>query len=502
MTKNMPWLMCGVMMWAAGMLEAAVVPASLFSHHAVLQRDVPVPVWGTATPGETVVVSFAGQTKETVADGAGRWLVRLDPLSASAEPRVLRIGTNEFENVLVGEVWLCSGQSNMQWLLPNTTGSASAIAGAADDHLRIFTVPRREADVPQADVNAKWNVSSPRAARNFSAVAYYFGRELREALGVPVGLVVSAVGGTPARAWTPMRVMERDPVLQTILEQHEEAVRAYSPEAAQADHARAMEEWSKKAAEAKAARRKAPPAPILNEGPRKSNQRPACLYNGMIHPLKPYAVRGVIWYQGESDWRRPEEYVNLLPAMIDSWREDFEAPGLPFLQTELAPFEELTPLIREAQARIARTHPGTYLAGTADLGEKRDIHPPRKAEVGQRLARIARARVYGESIAYSGPVFSGMTVTNGKAILRFEHAEGGLVARDGRLTNFTGTAVGQTNVVPLQAVIEGTTVVVSSDTIKEIGAVRYGWSGWYHGDLFNAAGLPAFSFRTDAPATR
>jgi sialate O-acetylesterase len=471
----------------------------LFTDHCVLQRDLAVPVWGTAAPGEDVVVTFGRQTRKAKADADGRWMVRLDKMSASDEPRVLKAGDAQASDVLVGEVWLCSGQSNMQWPLHQTSNATSAIASAADESLRLFQVPRVASDTPVDAVAANWDVASPGSVSNFSAVAYYFGRDLRRALKVPVGLVLSAWGGTPAEAWTPRPLLESHPALRSIIENYEKSEGEFDAEKARVKFKKDLASWSNRVEVAKASGQPPPGRPRLEPKPSTTPKRPACLYNGLIHPLVPYAMRGAIWYQGESNNGRALEYETLLPVMIDAWRKDFGVRPFPFIQVQIAPYQGMSPAIREAQLRIARKHPDTYMAVTADVGEEKDVHPRNKEPVGVRLARIALARVYGRRMEDSGPVFAGMTVAGGKAVLRFDHAVGGLVARDGKLVNFTVAPAGSTNFVPAQARMEGSKVVVEGEGIAAPGAVRYCWTNWFQGDLFNGAGLPASPFRTDEP---
>ena len=471
----------------------------LFTDHCVLQRGMAVPVWGTAAPGEEVVVTFGRQAKKTKAADDGRWLVRLDKLSASDEPRTLAAGGARATDVLVGEVWLCSGQSNMQWPLCNTSNSAAALAAADDPGLRLFYVPRVAADEPVLAVGTNWQVAAPASASNFSAVAYYFGRDLRAALKVPVGLVQSAWGGTPAEAWTPRGVLESNSALKAIVTQYETSERVYDEAKAREKLARELATWSNAVAKAKADGAPAPRKPMLEPRPSTTPRRPACLYNGLIRPLVPFAMRGAIWYQGEANSGRAEEYTTLLPAMIDAWRADFGVRPFPFLQVQIAPQVHMVPEIREAQWRIARAHPDTYVAVTADVGEEENIHPRDKEPVGARLARIARAKVYGERLECSGPTLAKSRVQGAEVVLDFDHAKGGLVSRAERPSLFTLAPAGSTNFVPAEARIEGPRIRVSAAGIEHPGAVRYAWRNWFQGELFNRDGLPAPPFRTDEP---
>ncbi len=331
-----------------------------------------MPVWGTATDGETVTVKFQGQEVSGKAEG-GKWKVELEPLKASSEPATLTIScgdqTVEIKNVLVGEVWLCSGQSNMQWTLGNSYESEKELASdaAKDPLLRLFTVPRQPADEPQENVDASWQKASPEELKDFSAVAYYFGRDLRKALDVPIGLISTNVGGTPAESWTSREALVATPGLESLVD-------------------------------------------MKNE--RSATHSSSGLYNAMIAPLVPYAVKGAIWYQGESNAGRYEEYRTLFPTMIASWRKAWGQGNFPFLFVQLAPFEpppeDEWAGLREAQLMTLEKSPNTGMAVITDVGEAKDIHPKKKEPVGDRLALAARKLAYGEDIVYSGPIFKSM----------------------------------------------------------------------------------------------
>lgn len=472
---------------------------ALFSEGAVLQQGRAVPVWGTARDGEKVTVQFQGQEKSTVAHG-GRWQVRLQPLRAGGPFSLIVRGDNTITrtNVLVGEVWLCSGQSNMGFQLWRAAQADAAIAAAADPQLRLFTVPRGGADEPQANLLGDWKDSTPHSASNFSAVAYFFGRELRRALRVPVGLIDSSVGGTPAEAWTSRATLEADPELKQILEQHAANVRTFDAQKAATAHQQALTRHHQAVAKAKAEGRKAPKAPTAVANPARSSKRPSALYNAMIAPLQPYALAGVIWYQGEANAGRAAQYQQLFPAMIRNWRDAWGQGDFPFLFVQIAPHERMTPEIREAQLLTWQRVPRTALVVTTDVGDATDIHPTQKAPVGERLALAARAVAYGEKVEYSGPVFDTMTVDGPRAVLTFKHTGGGLVARGGPLQGFTIAGV-DGHFVPATARIEGDRVVVSAAGVDKPAAVRYGWARVPEVNLFNQAGLPASPFRTDRP---
>jgi len=477
-------------------LHADVKLHGLFIDGAVLQRDCEVPIWGTGTDGERVTVKFNDQEiSTTVRDG--RWLVKLKALKAGG-PFTLTItalNTITVTNVLVGEVWLCSGQSNMGFQLSRASNAQEAIAAAGDPQLRLFSVPRAGTDEPLRDISGQWKASSPETAASFSAVAYFFGRDLRRALKVPIGLIDSSVGGTPAEAWTSHETLEKNPALKQILTRHEESVRTYDPAKAEEDYQRNLKKYSEDARRADSSN---PPArkPARAGNPARGNRRPSCLYNAMIAPLQPYAIAGVIWYQGEANSGRAAEYETLFPAMIGNWRQAWRQADMPFFFVQIAPNVRMTPEIREAQLHTWQKVPRTGMVVITDIGEANDIHPKQKEPVGARLALAARALAYHEKIEYSGPVFDKLKISANRAVLSFTHVGGGLVAKDGPLKGFT-IAGEDKKFVPAEAAIKGFTVEVSSKEVSKPVAVRYGWDYVPDINLFNKEGLPATPFRTD-----
>jgi sialate O-acetylesterase len=437
--------------------RADVAPHGLFTDGCVLQRGVKVPVWGSAAPGEKVTVSFRGQEVTATADDKGGWKVELNKSEAGGPFEMTISGPNnkvQLTDVLVGEVWVCSGQSNMEWPLIATEGGKEASAKADNPKIRLFTVQKVPAKEPASALGVRegqqpsaWKRCTTLTPLNFSAVGYYFGRDLQKALGVPVGLIHSSWGGTAAERWT-----------------------------------------SKEALKAHAATK---------------NLRGSDLYNGMIAPLIPYAIRGVIWYQGESNVGRAEQYRTLFPAMIKDWRDHWKQGNFPFLFVQIAPFKYGSETgwaeLCEAQQFTALTVPSTACIGTNDVGHPTDIHPRQKAPIGDRLARAARALAYGEKIEYSGPVYTGMKIDGNKAILNFSHTAGELVAKGGDLKGFT-IAGADNKFVEAQAQIKDGKVIVSSPDVATPTVVRYAWSRYPDANLFNRVGLPAVPFRTDGPA--
>ena len=497
-------------LFVAGAAQAAepLSLASMFTNHAVLQREIAVPVWGRAEPGTKVVVQFAGQEKQGEADKSGRWMVKLDPLPASSEKRTLSVksavGPEAVErlDILVGEVWVCSGQSNMGFALAGSIGGPEAIAAAGDDELRLLNFGATATDEPQESIRGTWAADSKQSAAGFSAVGYFFGKELRQKLKVPVGLIKAAVGGTVAEAWTPRADLEANPALADVFALHKQNIANYPAalEAYKKREPQLLAKYEQDLAKAKAAGMPAPRKPLPPQDPRVGANRPSGLYNGFIAPLQPYAIRGAIWYQGESNSARGKEYQTLFPTLIGSWRKAWGQGDFPFLFVQITPHNNMTPEVREAQRITVQTTPNTAMAVTTDVGEAADIHPKQKQPVGARLALAARALAYGEKLEFSGPDYDSMSIDGNRVTLRFKHVGGGLVAKDGELRGFT-IAGADGNFAPAQAKIEGETIVVSSESIAAPVAVRYGWANVPDVNLWNQAGLPASPFQTDGAFT-
>lgn len=488
--------------------QAEVRAHGLFSSGAVLQQGRRIPVWGTAEEGERVTVRLNGSHATAQARG-GHWKVYLPPQRAGG-PHTLTItgsatvGALEVRDVLVGEVWVASGQSNMEWPLSATNESGAAIAASADPYLRLLTIPRTTSPVPLTEVTSRWEGAGPQTTPRFSAVAYYFGRRLRQELKVPVGLINASWGGTVAEAWTSNGALTAEPVLAPMLARYAAARRNYP--LAQMQYSRALEEHRVAAAAARAAGKPEPQAPRPPQDPTSAANpnRPSVLYNGMIAPLVPYAIRGAIWYQGESNAGRAWEYQTLMPTLIRDWRAAWGQGDFSFYMVQLAPFfpikqepsESAWAELREAQRLTALRLPGVGMAVITDAGDERDIHPRDKKTVGERLAAQALARDYHRPVAPQGPEPSAVSIRGKEVVVRFRHTHGGLQARGGKLTGFTiADAGGRWH--PAEAVIRGNTVVVSSPQVPHPVAVRYGWWDYPVVNLWNGAGLPATPFRTD-----
>ncbi|MGA2854664.1 MAG: sialate O-acetylesterase [Verrucomicrobiota bacterium] len=616
----------------------------LFQDNAVLQCDQRVPVWGAGRDGEKIIVTFAGQNVSTVATN-GVWKIWLKPMKPNATPQTLTARgdtTSEITNVLVGEVWVASGQSNMERQLGLRPGQKPItdwqreVAAANYPEIRQFYVPQTKSFTPQATVSGNWTVCSPETVKDFTAVGYFFARDLFAARHVPIGIIHSSWGGTPAEAWTSEAGLKKLPdFAEPIVELKKFAA---DPELARRETQARQEAWYQKVdsgskpgaawsaadldvgdwktmtlptfwenagypdfdgifwfrrafelpenwdggdaelhlgavddndttwvngAQAGATtvwylpRVYRVPGSVLKRGKNviavrvldtggngglhggddamrllfnaggKTNSlsltgswrckqsvslktagwppsdfsqdasAPTVLYNGMIAPLLPYAIRGVIWYQGEANVGRERQYQTLFPAMITDWRQAWGEGDFPFLFVQIAPYRDMTPEIREAQLLAWQRTKNTAMAVTMDCGDANDIHPAHKQPMGARLALAARALAYGEKLEYSGPVFDSMKIKDANVILHFTHLGGGLVAKDGELKGFT-VAGADKLFHPAQAKIAGKTVVVNSPEVPQPVAVRYGWANVPEGNLFNGAGLPATPFRTDA----
>lgn len=505
-------LMCGLgilLFTAATTARANVKLPAIFSDHMVLQRDAAVPVWGWAEPGEAVTVSLAGQTKTATADAAGKWSVKLDKLSAGESLTLIVTGknTNTVNDVLVGEVWLGSGQSNMQMWMKSVRDLESEKAAAKFPQLRMFTVKRHETVTPQTDCEGAWVLCNPETVETFSATAYFFGRELHQKLGVPVGLIAASVGATPIEGWTSMDKMEGRNELAPVFNEWAAKMRVpFDPVKEQAKYEKQLAAWKTNSAKRVAEGKPAGYAPQKPVPPREDKNYPANLFNGMIAPIIPYAIRGGIWYQGENSGREGFAglYETQLPLLIADWRARWGQGEFPFAWVQLANYRQYTnspspvshwAMVREGMLKsLAVTNTGMAVA--IDVGEADNIHPKNKQAVGYRLGLWARAQVYGEKIPFSGPLPAGHKISGEEIILSFTDTDGGLTAKDGELRGFV-IAGADKKWHWAKARIEDEQVVVSSPDVKSPVAVRYGWADNPNCNLYNGAGLPASPFRTD-----
>ncbi|HAX43739.1 MAG TPA: sialate O-acetylesterase [Prosthecobacter sp.] len=494
----------------AALLLSTAVPAladvtlpALFSDHMVMQADVNAPVWGWADAGEEVTVSLAGHQATARTGADGRWRTNLPPMKSRAEPLTLTVeGKNKLviQDVLIGEVWLASGQSNMAFQFSRGQYAQAETEAAALPQVRMFTVKAQSTRAPQERCEGAWVVATPETVGAFSAVAWFFGKELHGRLGAPVGMINSSWGGTDIAAWTSEEAQAGVPALKEAMEAWKARAAAFDAAKAEAAHEKRLAAWKEAVRKAKAEGRPAPRGPRKEAHPDVSQNRPANLFNGMISPLIPYALRGAIWYQGEHNCATVEKaslYATQLPLLIQDWRARWDKE-LAFAWVQLPNFEQTAPrpLVREAMLKSLSV-PNTGMAVTIDAGEANDNHPKDKKTVGGRLALWALAKVYGADVpAWSGPLPAGHEVRGGEVVLGFEHTTGGLAARGGELRGFM---IAGTDKVwkPGTARIEGGKVVVSSAEVAAPVAVRYSWASNPDGNLFNGAGLPASPFRTD-----
>lgn len=490
---------CLALVAAAFSVRGDVRLAGLFSDNMVLQQRVPVSVWGWADAGEQVKVTFRGKTISTIPVN-GKWMVKLPRQKAGGPFTLVVEGKNRIalNNVLVGEVWVCSGQSNMEWPMSRSFEPDKDIAGSANSQVRLFTVPKLKANEPVNDVKARWMECNPETVKGFSAVGYYFGRDLQRALGVPVGLIHTSWGGSPAEVWMSRDVLESNPrYRKEILDSYTEAFKRYEAELAK---------WNQETEDLK---KEGKPAARTQPRP---GWKPTELYNGMIAPLLPYAIKGAIWYQGESNAGQADQYRTLFADMIRNWRRDWGQGDFTFLAVQLAPwdkgrkrsFAEITAApgdsnwaeLREAQGVATTVLPRVGIAVITDVGDKDDIHPPKKEPVGSRLALQAGKIAYGKSVTASGPTYKSMKRDGDKLVLKFSNLGGGLEARGGALTGFAVCGPDR-RFVWASAAIDGDKVVLSHSGISNPIAARYGWADYPVVNLYNKAGLPASPFRTD-----
>ena len=514
--------------------DSLKLPA-IFSDHMVLQRGRTVPVWGEARPGENVVVEFGGQKKTATADANGKWLVKLDPLAASAVPRDLKVGEIVFRDVLVGEVWLCSGQSNMGFAISKATGGREAIAKAELPRLRMFRVKQNPRYEPGGDVAGEWFVCSPDAfanGRDFSAVGFFFGQQLLESQDCPIGLIGSYVGGSPVEAWMsedalaafPAKRGERTDTRKRLrafhqardgmaaaMAEHGPKLAAWEEELAARNqaHRKALAAWKEASAKAREANQAPPPQPKpapVSRRPLEPDRYPrhaTVLFRGMIEPLIPYGLRGAIWYQGEANCypRRADEYATSFPLMITDWRKRWGQGDFPFLFVQLPNFAKgkvdwMT--LRESQRLAAARVPNSAMAVTIDIGDPDDLHPADKKLVADRLALLARAEVYGEDVIAHGPrIESAKKMGDGRLRLTFRSTKSAL-QRNATLGGFE-VAGKDGNFMPAQATIDGEHVIVWRDGM-ESHHVRYAWAPdpFPAANLYNRQGLPASPFSITA----
>lgn len=489
-------------------VRADVRLPAIISDHMVLQADTPASVWGWAAPGEAVTVSIAGQNHKTKADGAGKWRVQIRPLNATAIPTTLTVqGSNTLtiRDVLIGEVWLGSGQSNMEWPVSKAKDYEQERKAAEFPLIRMFTV-KNDANATNEldDVKGSWEVCGSNTVGNFSATLYFFGREMHQTLKRPMGLIHSSWGGTPIQPWMSRATLEAYPGYAALLERKQKEIATW-PEREK----KILEDiraWDEQAARTNTSGKKLPPRPWNPGPPDAGRYLPAGLYNAMIHPLTGYRIRGILWYQGEANAgggaAGAADYTDLLTRMIAGWRADWGAPEMPFYFVQLPGWENpgdatkcSWAYFREGQARVLAV-PHTGMAVTIDIGEPEDIHPQNKQDVGCRLACIALTDTYNRKLKSQGPVLVRHEIVGDEVHVRFKHADGGLVVRGDEVRGFTLAGLDR-QWHPAVARIDKDRVIVRSSAVSAPVAIRYGWANNPECNLYNRAGLPAAPFRTD-----
>jgi len=482
-------------------LQAEVTLPAILSSHMVLQRDQPIHLWGWAVPAETVSAEFNGFQQSVVTGKHGRWDIFLPPQPAGGPYKltVKAANTIELDDILLGDVWFASGQSNMEMPLIGFPGSA-VIANSAEEirhadqaQIRLLLIHNKASDFPLPDYAAtSWTTCTPETAAKFSAVAYFFGKQLADHEHVPIGLIDSSWGGTPAEAWVSMEGLSRDASLMSVFDEWASFANQ------QLDLQRTVEAEKR---EDEAAKKANQPPPKHPWHPNPSSWQPSALFNAMVAPALDYHIKGVIWYQGESNASvaRANLYEKLFPALIADWRAHWHEGNFPFLFVQIANFKSLPegtwPVVREAQLRTLSVA-NTAMAVTIDIGDPTNVHPSNKRDVGARLALAARRLAYGETVEYSGPMYREMSVEGHTLRLWFDHLTGGLVAKNGPLQGFE-LAGEDHHFATANARLEGDSVVVSSDSIPDPKFVRYGWSNSPIANLTNGEGLPASPFTSE-----
>ncbi|MEO0793746.1 MAG: sialate O-acetylesterase [Verrucomicrobiota bacterium] len=501
-------LLLGVL--GSGIAHADVTLPTLFGDNMVLQQQTNNKVWGTADPGEAITVTFADQKHEAVADESGDWYVELDPVTGSNDPHELKIsGNNElkFTNVLVGEVWLCSGQSNMQWSVAHSNDHDLTLLTQRSPNIRLIQVPLVGTQEPQSDFKGAWRAADDENLRWFSAVGFYFGQTLNDVLDVPVGLIMSSWGGSPAESWMAREVLEQNEIHDYLLQEWDQkAKEPYDVEAAELLFQEELAAWKTQVEEAEKNNRIPPSRPWKKPNPLEGQHRPSNCYNGMIKPLVGYGMRGCIWYQGESNTWKANHYDTTFAMLIESWRDEWGIGDFSFYWVNLADYatsdswkgNHKWPYLREAQTKTLSL-PNTGEAVTIDLGEANDIHPRDKEAVGRRLARIALAQDYGyKKLPYLNPKYESMSVSGNKITLKFVDVGQGLKTVDNDQPLGFTIAGKDKEFIPASAnIVNRDTIEVWSDRVSKPVAVRYAWEDNPTCNVYSLERLPLTPFRTD-----
>ncbi len=515
--KKLVFAMVGLCTMHFNSLFADVKPVSLFKDHMVLQYNMEDLVWGTADADEKITVKIVNQAHSAVADDTGNWFIKLDKLAAGGPYTLIIQGKNKITitDVYAGEVWLCSGQSNMDMTVAREDrywcgvfNEKKEVADANYPLIRVFDVDFTPAASAQTEVSGKWELVSPQTVGHISAAAYFFARDLQKKLKIPIGLITTAYGASTAEAWTREEALLQNPLFKKLLDNYKEKLIKYKADtAAQIKYKVAYEKWKPLAADAKAEGKDEVRGP-RNPDPVSDQHNPSVLWNGMANGLVPYAIRGAIWYQGESNSPTASIYKELMETLINDWRQQWKEGNFPFIYVQLAnigktydsiPAMGGTEAIRREAQLENLSIPNTAMVvaiDNADSNNMNNIHPKNKQEIGRRLALAAEATAYHEKVVYSGPLYDKMKIEGNKIRLYFKDTDGGLIAKNDKLIGFA-IAGADKKFMWANAEIDGNTVIVSGSEISEPVAVRYGWGNNPPTSLYNKANLPASPFRTD-----
>jgi sialate O-acetylesterase len=486
-------------------LKAEVSLPTVISDGMVLQQKSQVAIWGWADPDEKVTVRGSWQKKPitVIADKNGSWLIKIKSPAAGGPYKINIQGKNKIilQDVLSGEVWLASGQSNMAMKLKNCENAEAEIATANYPKIRFFDVKHTIAELPQTDCEGAWETCSPKSVGAHSAVAYYFARKISQELNVPVGIIIASKGGSPIEAWISREKLLQVETISGIFDMWTRLGNNYPY--AEKDYEEALDQWRKIKLKVEENDRQISRKPAIPRGVkdvRRPHRRPTALYNAMIAPITSYTIKGVLWYQGENNVDRPYQYQALFPALINSWRDERHSPDLPFYYVQIAPWsrynQKNAPLLQESQS-MALSIPNTGMVVTTDIGDIDDIHPKNKKDVGERLSLWALAKTYNKkNIVWSGPLYKSMKIEGNKIRLYFDMTGSGLMKKGEQLTYFEIAGENQ-KYIKATAVIDGATIMVSNENLFKPVAVRFGWGSASIPNLFNNEGLPAAPFRTD-----
>lgn len=495
---------------APGVLHAELKFPAVISSHMVLQQKQATPIWGWEDPGARVTVSFAGQSKTAVAGPDGRWEVKLDAVPANSEPQKITVEAKgakvEIEDVLVGEVWMCSGQSNMEWTLPKDWNGEPEAVAANYPKMRLIHVPKNGTQELKKDFKGEWKAVTPDSVKDFSAVGYFFGRYIHQAVGVPVGLIDNSWGGSAAEAWVRRESMEKDPRFAALVERNAATEKQKESPKAHEDFKAELEKHKVAAEKAKAEGKPAPRAPQSPEAWMKGNARIGNIFSGMVHPTLGYGIKGVIWYQGESNAPRAWEYAQLFPFMIEQWRKEWKQGDFPFYWVQLADYlaEDANPSesswaeLRESQTKTMAL-PNTGQAVIIDLGEARDIHPRNKHDVAARLVRWALVNDYGFKMNYRSPEFKSLQIEGAKAVVTVDCHGSHLRTFDvDEVQGFAICGEDRKWVWAKGKIVGKDKVELSAEAVPNPVAVRYGWANNPVCNVMSFdGGLPLTPFRTD-----